>query len=235
MTFNRSAPLNEQVVSLLGTEARRWIKTLPSDRQEWLKGCGPREALPEWLLDMRPGGDFIPIADQISSFADAHLPAGISRVMKGAMGDSMYVIAAARLIPSAQPLRDQLLPLLGNVWGALNDNDHLAALLALPAILGLAGQARQMLDSVDRPAVRGRKEGPTEIGVAYRRAATDIIRRCDDGIENPGDVINEWEEALDRPELQPGSVKTQIRAAILVERKRRSNGDQMICADSDGA
>lgn len=43
------------------------------------------------------------------------------------MGDSMYVIAAARLIPSAPRLRDQLLPLLDNIWGALKDNDHTLA------------------------------------------------------------------------------------------------------------
>ena len=159
MTLDRSAPLDEQVEALLGTEARRWIKTLPSDRQEWLERCGPRQALPEWLLDMGPDGDFIPIADQIATFADSQLPAGIKERVKGAMGDSMYVVAAARLIPSARHLHDRLLPLLDNVWGALNDNDHTAVLLALPEIAGLAGQGRQMLDGIARPGVPGPKSG----------------------------------------------------------------------------
>lgn len=159
MTLNRAARIDELVEALLGTEARRWIKNLPPEEQGWLAHCGPRQALPEWLLDMRRGGDFIPLADQISAFADIHLPADLRESTKGAMGDSMYVIAAARLIPSAARLRDQLLPLLDHIWGALNDNDHRAVFLALPTIAGLAGQARQMLESVDRPADRGRKRG----------------------------------------------------------------------------
>jgi len=181
------------------------------------------------------GGDFMPIAAQIAYFADSQLPAGIRERVKGAMGDSIYVAAAARLIHSAQPLRDRLLPLLDNVWGALNDNDHLAVLLVLPEVSGLAGQARQMLESVHRRADPGRKKGPTQAGVAYDNAVTDIVQRCVDGSENQADVINEWATRLMRPELQPESIKTQLRDRLRIARKRRSNADQMICADSGGA
>lgn len=235
MTLDRSAPIDDQVEALLGTEARRWVKTLPSDRQKWLERCGPRQALPEWLLDMGPGGDFMPIADQIVTFADSQLPAGISERVKGAMGESMYVVSAARLLTCARPMRDRLLTLLDNVWGALNDNDHMAVLLTLPEISGLAGQARQMLEDVDRPADRGRKAGPTPTGVAYDNAVAEIIRRVDHGDERQADVINELAEALDRPETELESIKTQLRDRVRTERKRRSKPDQMICADSGGA
>jgi len=69
MTLNRAVRTDELVEALLGTESRRWIKNLPPEEQGWLAHCDPRQALPEWLLDMRPGGDFIPLADQISAFA----------------------------------------------------------------------------------------------------------------------------------------------------------------------
>lgn len=223
MTFDKSASLRDQVDALVGAGARRWTRDLPPEQQEWLERLGPREHLPEWLLSLGPGGDVLPMADQIAAFARARLPAGIRESTIGAMGDSIYVMAAARLLPDAESLRECLLPLLDQVWGALNDNDHVSVLLVLPKIAGLAGQGRQMLDGVVRPAAVGRKSGPSEIGAAYDEAVADIIRRVDDRAEKQADVINEWAARLARPELERESIKTQLRDRVREERKRRSN------------
>lgn len=190
MSIERSAPLDEQLEALLGSEARRWTKTLPPKRQAWLERCGPRNALPEWLLD--PERDLTARGVEILDFAEVNLPAGIRERTMGAVGDSIYVMAAARLIPRASTFRDQVLPLLEQLWGALKDNDHWAALLTLSPISGLAGQARQMLDSMPRAAPPGRKSGPSQIGAAYNEAVADIIRRIDMGTEKQADVINGW-------------------------------------------
>jgi len=223
VTFDRSAPLNEQVDALLGTEARRWIKTLPPERQEWLERLGPQLAFPEWLIDMGPGGDFIPLADQIAAFAEAHLPPGIQEGIRGAMGDSIYVMAASRLLPAGRPLRDRLFPLLDEVWGALNDNDHLAAALVLPAIAALGGQARQMLDDFPRSAGPGSNSGPTYIGRAYVEAIAEVIRRVDTGErERQADVINELAQSLPGDNTELTSKKTQLRDGVRKERLRIS-------------
>lgn len=233
MSIDRSAPVNEQIEALLGGEARRWTKTLPAERQAWLERCGPRDALPEWLIDAER--DLTARGVEILDFAEGSLPPGIRERTMGAVGDSIYVMAAARLNPGASTVRDQVLPLLDNLWGALNDNDHLAALLILPMISGLAGQARQMLDNLPRAAPPGRKPGPSAVGAAYDGAVVDIIRRVDGATEKQADVINEWAARLDRPELELESIKTQLRDRVRCERKRRSNGEQLICADSGGA
>ncbi len=233
MSIERSAPLDEQLEALLGSEARRWTKTLPPKRQAWLERCGPRNALPEWLLD--PERDLTARGVEILDFAEVNLPAGIRERTMAAVGDSIYVMAAARLIPRASTFRDQVLPLLEQLWGALKDNDHWAALLTLSPISGLAGQARQMLDSMPRAAPPGRKSGPSQIGAAYNEAVADIIRRIDMGTEKQADVINGWAARLARPELELKSIKTQLRDRVRAERKRISNGEQLICADSKGA
>lgn len=233
MSIDRFAPVDEQIEALLGSEARRWTKTLPAERQAWLERCGPRNALPEWLIDAER--DLTARGVEIIDFAECGLAAGIRERTMGAVGDSIYVMAAARLIPDASTYRDQVLPLLDDLWGALNENDHLGALLTLPLISGLAGQARQMLDSLPRPAPAGRKPGPSEVGAAYDQAVADIIRRVDGGTDKQADVINEWATHLDRPELELESIKTQLRDRVRGERRRRSNGEQLICADSGGA
>lgn len=178
MTLDKSAPLRDQVDALVGAGARRWTRDLPPELQEWLERLGPREHLPEWLLDLGPGGDFLPMADQIATFARAHLPARIRESTLGAMGDSIYVMAAARLLPDAESLRERLLPLLDQVWAALNDNDHVSVLLVLPQIAGLAGQGRQMLDGVDRPAAVGRRPGS---GFDDQVFVDEYLRRRADG------------------------------------------------------
>lgn len=157
MSIDRSAPVDELIEALLGSEARRWIKTLPAERQAWLERCGPRDALPEWLIDAER--DLTARGVEILDFAEVNLPAGIRERTVGAVGDSIYVMAAARLLPDASPLRERLLPLLEEVWRALNDSDHTSVLLALPEIAGLAGQARQMLDGLYRPPGVGRRPG----------------------------------------------------------------------------
>lgn len=233
MSIDRTAPVDEQIEALLGSAARRWTKTLPADHQAWLERCGPRNALPEWLIDAER--DLTARGVEILDFAEVNLPARIRERTMGAVGDSIYVMAAARLIPGASTFRGQVLPLLDQLWGALNDNDHLAALLTLPLISGLAGQARQMLDSLPRAAPPGRKPGPSEVGAAYDEAVADIILRVDGGTEKQADVISEWAARLARPELELESIKTQLRDRVRAERKRRSNGEQLICADSGGA
>lgn len=224
MSIDRSAPVNGQIEALLGSEARRWIKTLPAERQAWLERCGPRNALPEWLIDTERNLTLRGV--EILDFAEVNLPAGIRERTMGAVGDSIFIMAAARLIPGATTFRDQALPLMDQLWGALNDNDHIAALLTLPMISGLAGQARQMLDSLPRPALRGRKLGPSKVGAAYDEAVSDIIRRIDGGIEKQADVIEEWAASLARPELKLESIKTQLRDRVRKARRRRSNGDR---------
>lgn len=227
MSIDRSATIDEQVKALLGTDARRWTRTLSAEHQAWLERCGPRKALPEWLIDAEQ--DLTARGVEILDFAEVNLPAGIRERTMGAVGDSIYVMAAARLIPAASAFRDEALPLLDHLWGALNDKDHLAALLTLPLISGLAGQARQMLDSLPRAEPQGRKPGPSKIGAAYNEAVADIIRRVDDGAgkdeggEKQGDVINEWAALLARPSLELESVKTQLRDRVRDERQRRSN------------
>lgn len=219
MSIDRCAPVDEQIEALLSTEARRWAKTLPAERQAWLDRSGPRNALPEWLIDVER--DLTPRGVEILDFAEVNLSAEIRERTMGAVGDSIYVMAAARLIPGASTFRDQALYLLDQLWGALNDNDHLAALLSLPLISGLAGQARQMLDTLPRAAPPGRKPGPSEVGTAYNEAVADIIRRVDVGAEKQAEVINEWAARLTRPQLALESIKTQLRDRVRTERKRR--------------
>ena len=96
MSIDRSAPVNEQIEALLGAEARRWTKTLPAERQAWLERCGPRDALPEWLIDVER--DLTARGVEILDFAEASLPPGIRERTMGAVGDSIYVMAAARLM-----------------------------------------------------------------------------------------------------------------------------------------
>lgn len=55
------------------------------------------------------------------------------------------------------------------------------------------------------------------------------------GTEKQADVINGWAARLARPELELKSIKTQLRDRVRAERKRISNGEQLICADSKGA
>jgi hypothetical protein len=92
LTFDRGAPLKEQVDALFGTEARRWIKTLPPERQGWLEHFGPQQAFPEWLIEMGPGGDFSPLADQIAAFAEAHLPPEIQKRISEAYADNRVTL-----------------------------------------------------------------------------------------------------------------------------------------------
>ena len=224
MSLDRAAPVDGQIESLLGSEARRWTKTLPAERQAWLERCGPRNALPEWLIDAER--DLTARGVEIIDFAECGLAAGIRERTMGAVGDSIYVMAAARLIPGASTVRDQVLPLLDDLWNALNDNDHLAAALILPMIAGLAGQARQMLHNLPRAAPPGRKPGPSEVGAAYDAAVVDIIRRVDGATEKQADVISEWAARLDRPEVELESIKTQLRDRVRRGRKRRSNGSK---------
>lgn len=68
----------------------------------------------------------------------------------------------------------------------------------------------------------GRTEGPTEIGIAYDEAVSDIIRRVDAG-ERQRDVINELAARMKRPELELESIKTQLRDRVRAERERRLN------------
>lgn len=151
--------MQRRVEDLLGAEARRWIKTLPTEVNAELERLGPRRALPEWLLDAGPGGDFLPLAAQITAYAQENLRSDVREKTMGTMGDSMFVIAAARLLPGAEPLREQLMPLLDRVWAALHDKDHTLVLLALPEIAAIAGKAHQMLDGALRPADVGRRPG----------------------------------------------------------------------------
>lgn len=85
------------------------------------------------------------------------------------------------------------------------------------------------------PDRRGRREGPTSVGIAYDKAVAEIIRRVDAGDGKQADIINDLAVAMDRPETELESIKTQLRDRVRVERKRRSKPDQMICADSGGA
>lgn len=213
MSLDRSVPIDEQIKALLGAEARRWTKTLRAEHQAWLARLGPRQAFPEWMLDLSPGGDFTPLADQISAFAGTHLPPGLRERVFGAMGDSIYVMAAGRLLPAGRSLADALAPLLEEIWGALNENDHTSVLLALPAIAGLAGQARQMLADVDLPnEPPGRPEGSGIVMHERASIVDEARRRVAEGVDRSA-AINDLAPRLLAPHLPTKAAAPSIESA----------------------
>ena len=148
--------LHEQLkeMSRISTRKRR---SCNDETRAWWSASGPEALRPLWLLS--PNRDLIPRADEIIQFADAHLTGNVRDKMKGAMGESMFVVAAARLLPAAEPFRDRLRPTLDLIWKALNRNDIESALLALSELTGLNARAYQMLDDVPQPPADGRPHG----------------------------------------------------------------------------